>query len=410
MAHCTSGAEQVRQMKCFTCSGWCRMGLCFAEIGGAFGEILQKSRSSDRNSHSESVWEVVEVLQALCSRSAGQKCGRQTWCKFQRSSGSRLVPRWGWKVKMFQLHAAWNWRLWIYYTISLCQTCSSSFRLFHHLHMVFTHLSPQEAKSCWAPWLGACCCGICILARSWKSSEDIEVALKLEMIGSVFKVRSKDLTKAYITYRFITYEHLSSQLAGFLQLNWTSTEDVVRVCWQRSQALSACRDRVIRFWKLETGELLGFEKQPRTILINLGRPGTFFSIDKLGTSVSLVALGSRKVCQSEVSIDQLHSCPPVSDTDTHMLHVFCSSFCPSACRFLPVWSCRYLRGYLHSFVLMDAAARLGSFFLVCLNSISPRCSLLRGHTSSVCCLLVNWDLRREAWLDRMDKQVVSRKV
>lgn len=70
---------------------------------------------------------------------------------------------------------------------------------------------------------------------------------------------------------------------------------------------------------------------------------------------------------------------------------------------VPVWSCRYLRGYLHSFVLMDAAARLGSFFLVCLNSTSPRCSLLRGHTSSVCCLLVNWDLRREAWLDRMDK-------
>ena len=67
----------------------------------------------------------------------------------------------------------------------------------------------------------------------------------------------------HITYRFITYGHLSSQLVGFLQLNWLnwkSTEDVVRVCWQRSQALSACRDRVIRFWKLETGELLGFEK------------------------------------------------------------------------------------------------------------------------------------------------------
>ena len=157
---------------------------------------------------------------------------------------------------------------------------------------------------------------------------------------------------------------------------------MVRVCWQRSQALSACRDRVIRFWKLETGELLGFEKQPRHYFDQPGSPWKVF--------LQL--------------INYIHArCPRLSNTHTHMLHVFCSSFCPSACRFLPVRSCRYLRGYLHSFVLMDAAARLGSFFLVCLNSTSPRCSLLRGHTSSVCCLLVNWDLRREAWLDRMDK-------
>jgi len=47
--------------------------------------------------------------------------------------------------------------------------------------------------------------------------------------------------------------------------------DVVRVCWQRSQALSACRDRVIRFWKLETGEcslLRGHTSSVCCLLVN----------------------------------------------------------------------------------------------------------------------------------------------
>lgn len=204
----------------------------------------------------------------------------------------------------------------------------------------------------------------------------------------------------HITYRFITYGHLSSQLVGFLQLNWLnwkSTEDVVRVCWQRSQALSACRDRVIRFWKLETGELLGFEKhQP-------GSPWNVFFNWKawnLGVSGCVGEQESLPVRGFHWSTTFMPSCFRHRHTHTCCM----CSVRPFVLQLLvPVWSCRYLRGYLHSFVLMDAAARLGSFFLVCLNSTSPRCSLLRGHTSSVCCLLVNWDLRREAWLDRMDK-------
>eukprot|EP00435_Cladocopium_sp_Y103_P024375 s2801_g6.t1 len=47
--------------------------------------------------------------------------------------------------------------------------------------------------------------------------------------------------------------------------------DVVRVCWQRSEALSACRDRVIRSWKMETGEcslLRGHTSSVCCLLVN----------------------------------------------------------------------------------------------------------------------------------------------
>jgi len=45
----------------------------------------------------------------------------------------------------------------------------------------------------------------------------------------------------------------------------------VRVCWQRSEALSACRDRVIRFWKMEIGEcslLRGHTSSVCCLLVN----------------------------------------------------------------------------------------------------------------------------------------------
>ena len=137
------------------------------------------------------------------------------------------------------------------------------------------------------------------------------------------------------------------------------------MCWQRSQALSACRDRVIRFWKLETGELLGFEKHPRTILI-------YFESTWVAPAESRVT-------------SQLKRSEP--------------------------WGVWFLACQIPTFICTHGCCgAIGKCFLVGLNSTSPRCSLLRGRTSSVCCLLVNWDLRREAGLDRMDKQIVSRKV
>jgi len=70
--------------------------------------------------------------------------------------------------------------------------------------------------------------------------------------------------------RLLLWDLLSGKILRVFR-GHRSCIDVVRVCWQRSEALSACRDRVIRFWKMEIGEcslLRGHTSSVCCLLVN----------------------------------------------------------------------------------------------------------------------------------------------